>query len=338
MIMLSKLDILAALSAPDGQQLFDKADQIRSAYVGADVYIRGLLEISNHCIRNCLYCGLRRGNSRLERYRLSQDEILAVAKYAWMEGLRTLVIQSGDGVYTRAEVCGWITAIKERFPDLAITLSLGERPMDDYVAFRDAGADRYLLKHETINSDLYAQLHPGQSLSHRLRILEHLRGLGYQVGTGFIVGLPGQTIDDLVEEIIFLQDFQPDMVGLGPFMPQHDTPLGKQKAGGLDITLRCIALARCATRDALIPATTALISLSPANGLEAGLQAGANVVMVNATPAEWREQYAIYDSRARFTLNQIQERIGKIGRRPTGERGDSYKKRSVASMVNVAQL
>lgn len=322
----SKSDIRAALVEPDPESLFREADRVRAQHVGAVVYLRGLVEVSNVCVRSCLYCGLRRENVVLARYRMSSEQFVAAVDEIHTIGLHTVVIQSGDGAYDRKTVCNWIAAIRNRYPDMAITLSLGERPLEDYAAFRDAGADRYLLKHETISPTLYERLHPGQSLEHRLRILEFLKKRGYQVGTGFIVGLPGQTTEDLVDEILFLQQFQPDMVGLGPFLPQRDTPLARLEPGALDWTLRCVALARCVTGNALIPATTALLTLDPDRGLEMGLRAGANVVMISVTPDDLRARYTLYDGRVQTQLEDIRRRIRAQGRTPSGERGDSPKR------------
>jgi biotin synthase len=325
-MLLTREDIRAAFAESDASRWLQAADKVRSDEVGSTVYLRGLLEVSNICVRSCLYCGLRRENARLTRYRMTREEILSAAGRAYEHGLRTIVLQSGDGVYSRAEICSWVESIRRRHPDMAITLSLGERPLEDYAVFRKAGADRYLLKHETINPDLYQRLHPGQSWKRRLRILEHLRELGYQVGAGFIVGLPGQTAEDLVEEMLFLQKFQPDMVGIGPFLPQRDTPLAGVAAGDVNLTIRSIALARCVTKNALIPATTALLTLDPEQGFELGLKAGANVVMISVTPDMLREQYRLYDGRVRMQLDDIRRRIAALGRVPSGARGDSPKK------------
>jgi biotin synthase len=228
--------------------------------------------------------------------------------------------------YTRETICELLRDIKGAHPVMAVTLSIGERPMDDYRAFRDAGADRYLLKHETASPELYARMHPGQSFEQRMAILRHLRDLGFQVGVGGMVGLPGQTLDDLASDILFLQEFQPDMAGIGPFLPQADTPLHDQSPGAEDLTLRMLALARIVTRNAHLPATTALASLDPVRGLLAGLRAGCNIIMTSNTPSAYCAHYKIYDKRARVSLDVARDAISAAGRTISLERGDSLKK------------
>lgn len=315
-------EILAALRDPDGLSLFQQAAKIRRQCVGDRVYLRGLLEVSNVCVERCEYCGLRKGNTALPRYKLNASSVLDVADSVARAGIWTIVIQAGDGAYRVEEVCEWVSAIKSRYPSMAVTLSLGERPVSDYAAFRSAGADRYLLKFETSDRATYEKLRPGKLLSQRLQCLSELKRLGFQVGTGFIVGLPGQTLESLAHDLLLLCELDPDMVAIGPFMPQQNTPLANHPAGGLEITLRCLALARILTEVALIPATTALQSLDP-YGLERGLEAGANVVMVNFTPSPASQYYRIYDGRLRLSLKEVRERIAKIGLEASGARGDS---------------
>jgi biotin synthase len=240
------------------------------------------------------------------------------------QGIQTVILQSGDDLsYTRPILCRLLRDIKRTHPGVAITLSIGERPMDDYRALYDAGADRYLLKHETANPELYGKLHPGQSFRHRVEILQHLRSIGYQVGTGCVVGLPGQTLDDLASDILFLREFQPDMAGIGPFLPQADTPLSDQPAGDERLTLRMLALARIVTHNTHLPATTALASLDPIQGLVSGLKAGCNIIMINGTPDAYRANYKIYDKRRRVTLEIAREAIDVGGRIISLKRGDS---------------
>ena len=323
---LSREEIRERLAASSPDELFRRADDVRRASIGDTVFIRGIVEFSNCCARNCLYCGLRRDNQALQRYRMQPKEILQAVRGLFEKGIETVVLQSGDDLsYTRETICGLLREIKSAHPAMAVTLSVGERPLDDYQAFRDAGADRYLLKHETASPELYARLHPGQSFQHRMEILRLLRETGYQVGVGGMVGLPGQTLDDLVSDILFIQEFQPDMAGIGPFLPQADTPLADQPAGDEDLTLRMLALARIVTKNAHLPATTALASLDPVRGLIAGLKAGCNIIMISGTPAEYCAHYRIYDKRARVSLDVARDAISAAGRNISLKRGDSLK-------------
>ncbi|MBP7829440.1 MAG: [FeFe] hydrogenase H-cluster radical SAM maturase HydE [Kiritimatiellae bacterium] len=322
--MLIKNDILDALTAPDARGLMERADAVRREHCGEDVFLRGIVEFSNCCARNCQYCGLRRDNRRLKRYRMSPAEIRQAAATLLRWGIRTVILQSGDDAhYTTAMLCDLIRGIKADAPGAAITLSIGERPLEDYAAFREAGADRYLLKHETINAALYDRIHPGQSHAARMQIIERLRELDYQVGVGFLVGLPGQTTDDLAEEILFLQRFQPDMAGIGPFLPQADTPFADQPTGERETVLRLLALARIASPRTHLPATTALATLDPAEGFAAGLRSGCNVIMVNGTPDAYRASYRMYDHRIRSSLESARRAIREAGRTASLERGDS---------------
>ncbi len=324
---LSREEIREWLEAPSPDELFRRADEVRRSSVGETVFIRGLVEFSNCCARNCMYCGLRRDNRNLQRYRMNPGEILQAVRGLSEKGIETVVLQSGDDLsYARETICELLRSIKRAHPAMAVTLSIGERPLDDYQAFRDAGADRYLLKHETASPELYAKMHPGQLFRQRMEILRRLRELGYQVGVGGMVGLPGQTSDDLASDILFIQEFQPDMAGLGPFLPQADTPLAGQMAGDENLTLRMLALARIVTKNAHLPATTALASLDPVRGLIAGLKAGCNIIMTSGTPAEYCAHYKIYDKRARVTLDVIRSAVAAAGRTMSLERGDSLKK------------
>ncbi len=324
---MNREDILYFLKHPDQDgELFDMADTVRKDQCGDDVHIRGIIEFSNHCLRNCQYCGLRRDNANLIRFRMEASEIIESARQIASSGIRTIVLQSGDDFYyTRAMVCRLIEQIKENY-EVALTLSLGERPIEDYRAFRLAGADRYLLKHETANKEMYGRLHPGQNLKKRLQILEFLRSIGYQIGSGNIVGLPGQTIEDLCDDILLLTNLDPDMLSVGLFTPQKDTPLSGIPRGDIFMALRVLALARINTQNALIPVTTAIVSADPEVGLIRGLKAGANVIMPDCTPDPYRKNYVIYDNKTQITLGKAKEAIRITGRNIAISRGDSFKK------------
>jgi len=316
-------EILEILKRGNLKEFFNRAKEIRKLYCGEKVYIRGIIEFSNYCVRNCLYCGLRRDNRKLKRYRMKEEKVINLATGIISLGIKTIVLQSGDDLgYKRDSICKIIREIK-KIGDVAVTLSLGERPLDDYKAFKDEGADRYLLKHETANERLYEYLHPGQSLKKRLRILEYLKSLDYQIGVGNIVGLPYQRFEDLADDILLLKEFDVDMAGIGPFIPQSDTPLKNFPTGNLNLTLKVLALARIITKNAHLPATTALATLSPEEGQILGLKAGANVIMPDFTPEDYHENYIIYDNKAKVSVNKAEEIISKAGRIVSYERGDS---------------
>jgi biotin synthase len=293
----SDLKTLLGSDAHD-PELFIKADTVRRRHYGTDVYIRGLIEFTNHCKNNCYYCGIRRGNTGLARYRLSPAEILACCETGYELGFRTFVLQSGeDPHYTDEIIRGLVTAIKSKFPDCAVTLSMGEKPYGSYQAFFSAGADRYLLRHETADGEHYRQLHPeGMDWQNRLECLWNLKKIGYQVGSGFMVGSPFQTTDHLVRDLRFLRELGPAMIGIGPFITNQDTPFSHFQSGSLELTLRLVAILRLMFPYALIPATTALGSIAP-DGRELGLKAGANVVMPNLSPTSVRQQYMLYDGK-----------------------------------------
>jgi biotin synthase len=313
--------------SPPGE-LMMRADLVRAWHHGDDVHLRGIIEFSNHCIRNCAYCGLRRDNRNLRRYRLAPDAIVAVAMRVAAAGVATVVLQSGDDfAYSAADLAGIIRQIKAR-ADVAVTLSVGERPFSDYEIWRRAGADRYLLKHETANPDLYARLHPGQRLEARLAILGFLKELGYQTGNGVIVGLPGQTLEDLAQDVLLTRRLNADMCGIGPFMPHSATPLGSASSGPLDTTLRMIALIRLLCPHIHLPATTALATLAPGDGLYLGLMAGANVLMPDFTPARWQGDYALYDHKAHIALAEARSVIARASRRVAGWNKDPGPKES----------
>lgn len=291
--------VRAAGSAYDADAaLYREADRVRREVYGDAVYLRGLIELTNHCKNNCYYCGIRRGNTGIARYRLDQETILRCCREGYGLGYRTFVLQGGeDPYYTDEVMCGIVSAIHEEFPDCAVTLSLGERSRESYQRLFDAGARRYLLRHEAASEELYRQLHPpGMLLENRLQCLFDLKEIGYQVGAGLMVGAPGQKAEHLLEDLRFLQRLQPDMIGIGPFLRHADTPFRDRPNGSMRMTLRLLAILRLMFPYALLPSTTALGTIDP-QGRELGLQAGANVVMPNLSPAEVREQYALYDNK-----------------------------------------
>lgn len=314
----------------DKHLLFNKADKVRRQHYGTDVYIRGLIEISNYCRNDCLYCGIRRSNANAARYRLSEEEILACCKQGYELGFRTFVLQGGeDGYHTTDRVKQIVAGIKKNHPDCAVTLSLGERPRSDYEIWYQAGAERYLLRHETASCSHYEKLHPSeQRFDDRMACLRTLKEIGYQTGAGFMVGSPYQGTEELIADMRFLQAFQPHMVGIGPFIPHHDTPFAGYPAGSLERTLIMVALTRLTLPKALIPATTALGTIHP-QGRELGLKAGANVVMPNLSPVYVRGQYSLYDHKAHTGLEAaegleaLKESVAQAGYRVVVSRGDA---------------
>ena len=309
--------------------LFETARAIRHAVYDRDVYIRGLIEISNYCKNDCYYCGIRRSNRLADRYRLTAEEILACADTGYALGFRTFVLQGGeDAYYTDALLGELLREIKRRYPDCAITLSLGERGEESFRCLFEAGADRYLLRHETASPVHYASLHPPElRLDNRKECLYALKRIGYQVGSGFMVGSPGQTAENLAEDMLFLKELSPQMVGIGPFIPHHDTPFAHCPAGTVELTLFLLGLLRLMLPHALLPATTALGTLSP-QGRELGILAGANVVMPNLSPAASRKKYMLYDNKlctgdeAAESLNSLKKRMKSIGYNVVVDRGD----------------
>ncbi|CCC57690.1 MULTISPECIES: [FeFe] hydrogenase H-cluster radical SAM maturase HydE [Caloramator] len=274
------------------KEIFEAADRVRKKYVGDEVHLRGLIEFSNICKQNCLYCGLRRDNKNVERYRLSEEQIINFAKNARNLGYRTVVLQSGEDDYFNVDrMTRILRAIKEL--DLAITLSIGEKSYEEYKAYKEAGANRYLLRIETTDKGLYEKLDPNMSHENRKRCLMDLKKLGYEVGTGCLVGLPGQTLESLADDILFFKEIDADMIGVGPFIPNPDTPLKDEKGGTFELSLKVMALTRLLLPDINIPATTAMETLNK-NGRLIALQSGANVVMPNVTEGEYRKLYALY--------------------------------------------
>ena len=312
------------------KHLKDKAVSVRKEIYGTSVYIRGLIEICNICKNNCFYCGIRGENVNCSRYRLTSDEIFECCEKGHKLGFRTFVLQGGEDCYYTDEVLvPLIKRIKSRFPDCAVTLSLGERPKESYQALYDAGADRYLLRHEAINDALYRKLHPAD-MSHKRRIqcLNDLKEIGYQVGCGFMVGAPYQTSRHIAEDLKFIEDFKPQMCGIGPFIPHKDTVFKAEKAGSAELTCYLISIIRLINPGVLLPATTALGTIS-GDGREKGVLSGANVIMPNLSPESVRKKYDIYDNKlstgaeSAEKLNELKIRMNKIGYDIEISRGDA---------------
>lgn len=335
---LSGEDYRTLLQADDAETttyLQQEAHRTALAHFGPEIYIRGLIEIGNRCRNNCLYCGIRKGNPSVARYGLSRDTILDCCRQGYVLGFRTFVLQGGeDPAQTDDWVEQTVAVIRQEFPDCAITLSLGEKSREAYERFFRAGANRYLLRHETFNEAHYRHLHPAEmSPLHRRQCLQDLKDIGYQTGTGIMVGSPGQTLDHLVEDLLFIESFRPEMIGIGPFLPHHATPFAHEPAGSLELTLKLLSIFRLMHPTALIPATTALASLTP-DGRERGILAGANVVMPNLSPSGERSKYALYDHKAAFGseaaegLQLLARQLERIGYRISTDRGD-YRTESV---------
>lgn len=298
--------------------LFKEADRIRRENVGNEIHLRALIEFSNICKRQCLYCGLRSPNKEVERYRLSKDEILASAKKAVNLGYKTVVLQSGeDDNYYSDKMCDIIRSIKEL--DVALTLSMGEKTYDEFKAYREAGADRYLIRIETTDKKLYESMHPNASFENRVRCLEDLKTLGYEVGTGCLVGIPNQTNESLADDILFFKEIDADMIGIGPFIPHAETPLKDEKQGDFWLALKVMALTRINLPTINIPATTAMETIIP-NGRLIALQSGANVVMPNVSLIDCRKKYEIYPNKAGIyddeikVRQELEEKFTSIGR------------------------
>ena len=273
--------------------LYKKADEIRKEYCGAEVHLRGIIEFSNNCEQDCPYCGLRVSNLSLDRYRMNSDEIFATAEHIYNAGVKTIVLQSGEDIeYNRSLITELIKSIKNKL-DVAITLSLGERDFGDYNGWKKAGADRYLLKHETANPNLYEKLHQKQPLEERVQHLRYLKSIGFQTGSGNMIGLPGQSFEDIADDILLCKELDCDMVSISPFISSPDTPFKNVPNANIDLTLKAMAVSRIVLKDVHIPATTALGTLD-AFGREKGLQIGANVIMPNYTPNPYRQNYKIY--------------------------------------------
>ncbi len=313
-------------------ELAKRATQTAQEYYGNKVYVRGLIEFTNYCRNDCYYCGIRCGNKNAERYRLSKEEIVECASYGYGLGFRTIVLQGGEDMfYTDDMMVDIIKSIKKEHPDCAVTLSIGEKSYESYKAFFDAGADRYLLRHETADFDHYRKLHPENlSAENRQQCLYNLKKIGFQTGAGFMVGSPYQTVDNIADDLVFLKKLDPEMIGIGPFIPHKDTVFADEKAGDLNLTLFLLSVIRLMLPTVLLPATTALGTIDP-RGRELGILAGANVVMPNLSPVGVRKKYALYDNKictgeeAAECMNCLKNRISSIGYEIVTDRGDNIK-------------
>ncbi len=321
--------LLSEMTDSDRKYLFDLSKETAQSYYKNAVYTRGLIEFSNYCKNDCYYCGIRKSNKNVSRYHLTREDILSCCESGYDLGFRTFVLQGGEDLsYSTKDFVDIIKSIREGFPDCAITLSMGERPYDDYKAFFDAGANRYLLRHETADDAHYGRLHPEEmTLKNRMDCLWQLKEIGYQVGTGFMVGSPYQTLETIAKDLLFIHELDPQMIGIGPFIPHHDTPFKDFAPGTMEMTLRLIAILRLMVPNALIPATTSLGTIHP-QGREQGILAGANVVMPNLSPISVRKKYMLYDNKictgeeaaeCRFCLNN---RMKSIGYEIVSDRGD----------------
>lgn len=321
--------LIREISDGDMPYLFDAARETARSRFGNRIYTRGLIEFTNYCRCDCYYCGIRRSNRQAERYRLTQEEILACCRAGYALGFRTFVLQGGEDPYfTDERICRIVRAVKSSWPDCAVTLSIGEKEHSSYRLYRKAGADRYLLRHETASPAHYRRLHPPEQTPQRRRqCLWSLKELGYQVGAGFMVGSPYQTPENLADDLLFLHELSPQMAGIGPFIPHHQTPFSAFPAGTLRQTLLMVALTRLILPNALLPATTALGTIAP-DGRERGVLAGANVVMPNLSPVGVRKQYALYDNKictgdeAAECRACLQNRMRSIGYELAVDRGD----------------
>lgn len=340
--LIDKLEKQRSLTVCEYQQLIDNYDSELAVYTaekarlacqrhyGKDIYIRGLIEISNYCKNDCYYCGIRKSNGNCSRYRLTKDDILECCKEGYSLGFRTFVLQGGeDGHYTDDLLCDIIAEIKKKYPDCAVTLSLGERSYESYKRLWDAGADRYLLRHETADKSHYERLHPKElSYENRMKCLKNLKDIGYQVGCGFMVGSPYQTAENLAKDLKFIEEFSPQMCGIGPFIRHKDTPFKDEKNGSVELTLFLLSLIRLIKPTILLPATTALGTLS-SDGRERGILAGANVVMPNLSPQCVREKYMLYDNKiatgqeSAQCVNDLRQRMKTIGYDVVEAKGDA---------------
>ena len=328
---LNKEEIVFLLSLQKKEELeklYFQANEVRKEYCGDEVHLRGIIEFSNYCDQECMYCGLRRSNKNLQRYRMTKDEIISTAGRITKAGLKTVVLQSGeDHFYSKSLVTDIIISIKEKY-DTAITLSIGERGRDEYEEWKKAGADRYLLKHETANDKLYSAYHQHEMLKSRLAHIRCLKQIGFQTGSGNIIGLPGQTIEDIADDILLCKEMDCDMCSFSPFIPSNNSPLWNIPPANIDLTLKTIAAARIVLKDVHIPATTALSTLID-GGKELGLKVGANVIMPNFTPLPYRENYQIYKNKKTYDplvyLEEIKSMLDRIGRNVGEGKGHSLK-------------
>lgn len=329
---LTDRELLELITMEDGEAdryLAQRAAAVRDRVYGKRVFIRGLIEFTNYCRNDCNYCGIRRSNRNCSRYRLTREQILGCCEAGYDLGFRTFVLQGGeDPWFTRERITELVRAIKGKFPDCALTLSVGEKDRDTYQEWFDAGADRYLLRHETADPDHYDMLHPKElSLENRMRCLRDLKEIGYQTGCGFMVGSPGQTPEMILRDLRFIQDFRPQMVGIGPFIPHKDTMYRERQAGSAALTLRLLAILRLMLPDVLLPATTALGTIL-GDGRHQGVLHGCNVVMPNLSPEDVREKYTLYDNKLSFgaeaaeSVQLLKASMAAIGHQVVTDRGD----------------
>lgn len=332
------VSLISTYSEEDRLYAADAAREVTLERFGKNIYLRGLIEISNICKNDCYYCGIRKSNSCVERYRMTRGEILECCENAWSSGFRTFVLQGGEDGYFTDDVCsGIVSEIRRRFPECAITLSLGERSRESYQRLFDAGADRYLLRHETANAEHYAKLHPKNlSLDERTECLKNLKEIGFQTGCGMMMGAPYQTPETLAEDMMFMRRFEPHMIGIGPFIPAKNTPFEKEKPGELGETLFFLSLCRLALPGVLLPATTALGTIDE-NGREKGIAAGANVIMPNISPTENRKNYSLYDNKigiydnavkSKENVDKMLEKIGYTAPETRGDFGEDEQRRT----------
>lgn len=333
------LQLISTISDDEMLYLHGIARTVRRSTYGDRIFMRGLIEISSYCKQNCLYCGLRAGNRNAQRYRLTSEQILAICDNGYSLGLRTFVLQGGeDSYFTDDLIVEIIRAIKGKFPDCAVTLSIGEKSKESYLRYYRAGGDRYLLRHETASDELYSSLHPGLTFESRRQCLMNLKSIGFQTGAGFMVGLPRQTDEDLVKDILFLKELSPHMVGVGPFVPHGSTPLATSSAGSAKKVALMLSILRLMLPNVLLPATTALGAVDNSHGQILALNAGANVLMPNLTPSEQRSKYKLYDGKtfvsdeASECLGFMIERIRSIGLIPDMSRGDHRSVDNAASI------
>ena len=310
------------------EYLFEQARQVREEHYGKDVYIRGLIEFTNYCKNDCLYCGIRKSNRNADRYRLTKEDILSCCENGYKLGFRTFVLQGGEGVFSADDISGIVKKIKEKYPECAVTLSLGEYQKSDYEKMKNAGADRYLLRHETICKEHYEKLHPqNMSYDNRLRCLKDLKDIGFQVGSGFLVGSPYQSEDIIAKEFKFIEEFSPHMCGIGPFIPQKDTPFKDKKSGTAEETAYYLSIIRLIKPNILLPATTALGTIKK-GGRELGILSGANVLMPNLSPEKERSKYALYDNKlatgveSAEQIEKLKIQMQNIGYEIISDRGD----------------
>lgn len=325
------ISLIEHFTQEDAQYLFKRAREVRNKYYGNEIFIRGLIEFTNYCKNDCYYCGIRRSNRNAHRYRLTKDSILDCCRRGYESGFRTFVLQGGeDGHFTDAVLTDIVSAIRSEFLDCAITLSAGERSRESYQTLFDAGANRYLLRHETYDHEHYARLHPPElTAANRQSCLRNLKNIGYQTGTGFMVGSPWQTSENLADDLLFIKELNPQMVGIGPFIPHHDTPFADKTAGTLELTLFLLGVIRLMLPNVLLPATTALGTIA-SDGRERGILAGANVVMPNLSPVDVREDYLLYDNKlctgdeAAESVEHLRQSMKKIGYEVVVSRGDYH--------------